>query len=255
MLCCLNATQSIWSIGTTFKLSNLPIVMLLVAVATYSVVCNLNRLVQSGGGAYKVVKAGVIRRMKEEEKEHWHSRAARFDRFEPQREDNKPTEWYILMAALTFLFRDTLAMVKRPKACSSNGFPSLRRIFKRSKMQQCCGNDSPSLLAEDSASTFKVLNEKGTNDRSEQSVQKDPGNDMDQISEIHSSPPPIDPVPMNRNVTRDAAVLRPSSPQSARSKSTQSTGSKPTMSWLRKRLVRLKKRKQVTKAKGVQEDV
>lgn len=250
--------QSLWSIGTTFKLSNLSIVMLLVAIATYLVVCNLDRLVQSGGDAYKTIKARVISRMKEEQKGPWETRAARFDRFEPQRKDDKPTEGYILLAALMFLFRDALAMMKRLMTSSSKDHPRPQKLWKRNRTQQRFEDDIPSLTPEDSRSTFKTLNEEGADDRAGQSLQNNLGNGPDQMSETHSSPPSTNPLPTIEKVTEDAIVPRPLSPQSALSPHGQRPDSKPSMNWLRKHLLRLrqgKHRRQVSGVEGVREDV
>ena len=70
-------------------------------------------MVQDWKGWYKPWRARVLRRTNEQLKSgHWKQRAELFDRFEPDRRDTKPTEWYILLALLQLLYNDNITFLR-----------------------------------------------------------------------------------------------------------------------------------------------
>ena len=111
--------------------------MVLVAATTYLIVFNLNHLVQSARVRYKVLQRKIIQQIKEElTTETWEQRAKNFERFEPDRQDTKPSEWYILLAAIELAYKRTIATVHRQVAKARETtkpnlqtLGSLRRLF------------------------------------------------------------------------------------------------------------------------------
>ena len=71
------------------------------------IVFNLNALVAFGWTTYNGVRRKCIQKMTEHE--IWEKLGRRFNRFEPDRGNDKPSEWYIVLYCILHLF----AMLKR----------------------------------------------------------------------------------------------------------------------------------------------
>ncbi|KAL9116881.1 MAG: hypothetical protein Q9187_006590, partial [Circinaria calcarea] len=103
----LSFCASLWSTTDAFNLTNLAIAMPSVALATYIVVFNIERLVRHGHGLYSGYRKKIVHRMRVDlPSQTWADRAKRFDRFEPNRRSTKPSDWYVLWAGSLLLLRD-----------------------------------------------------------------------------------------------------------------------------------------------------
>ncbi|KAL9102390.1 MAG: hypothetical protein Q9163_002456 [Psora crenata] len=91
---------SLWSINDKFSTSALIYVILIVALATYLVMFNINSLVQGLGRLYNMQKTRLVHAMKNDRKDLWKLRGQRFEVFRPKHENPEPSEWYIPLYAL-----------------------------------------------------------------------------------------------------------------------------------------------------------
>ena len=88
--------------------------MILLAISTYLIVFNHDHLVQSGRSRYRIVQCRILKHVKKELKtDSWKQRAMDFERFEPDRRDVKPSEWYILLATARLAYKYSVASVRR----------------------------------------------------------------------------------------------------------------------------------------------
>ena len=75
-------------------------VIIIVALATYFVMFNINSLSQGFSRVYEVKKKHVVRAMKYDRNGAWKRRGQRFEVFRPKHENPEPSEWYIPLYAL-----------------------------------------------------------------------------------------------------------------------------------------------------------
>lgn len=75
-------------------------VIIIVALATYFVMFNINSLSQGFSRVYEVKKKHVVRAMKHDRNGAWMRRGQRFEVFRPKHENPEPSEWYIPLYAL-----------------------------------------------------------------------------------------------------------------------------------------------------------
>ena len=106
--------------------------MAVVGIATYLITWSLQRMVQGWQSLYKPRRAKILVRTSELLKSSsWKKRAEQLDRFEPDRRDTKPTEWYTLMAVLHLLrygaiqflwkaFRSVLGVASQAQTYNTN---------------------------------------------------------------------------------------------------------------------------------------
>ena len=81
--------------------------MVIISLATYVIVCNVEHLVKIGHDIYMSYRKRTVQRMFTDLRTNaWTDRARRFDRFEPDRRSTKPTDWYVLWAGILLLPRD-----------------------------------------------------------------------------------------------------------------------------------------------------
>jgi hypothetical protein len=80
---------------------------------TYMIVFNLNALVAFGWATYDGFRKKCIQKMNENsESKTWKERGRRFNRFEPDRGTDKPSEWYILL----YCIFHPLRLLKKPNS-------------------------------------------------------------------------------------------------------------------------------------------
>ncbi|KAI4181157.1 MAG: hypothetical protein LQ348_005067 [Seirophora lacunosa] len=75
------------------------LVIVVVALLTYTTVLNINSIVTSVGRLYDRKKRRVINAMKKDERDEWKTCGQRFESFRPKHENPKPSEWYITLYA------------------------------------------------------------------------------------------------------------------------------------------------------------
>jgi hypothetical protein len=80
------------------------VVMTIVGLVTYSVVFNLNNLVQSVSAAYNYLRTEVLHQMKSDG-ESWQELYKRFDGFRLQRLYSLPSEWWIFWYILLWPYK------------------------------------------------------------------------------------------------------------------------------------------------------
>ncbi|KAL8670900.1 MAG: hypothetical protein Q9168_004590 [Polycauliona sp. 1 TL-2023] len=122
----LSFCTSLWSVNDMFSMQSLIIVIIIVALLTYTTVLNINGIVSSIGLMYDVKKRHVVNAMKDDDREAWNLCGRRFESFRPKHENPKPSEWYItLYALLNPLAVLGLPRRKKPKKLSrrSTGDP------------------------------------------------------------------------------------------------------------------------------------
>jgi hypothetical protein len=73
-----------------------------IGLATYFIVFNLDALASLGWTTYSGFRQKRIGQMEDDDK--WQERARGYNRFEPDRGNNKPSEWYILLYCLLHPF-------------------------------------------------------------------------------------------------------------------------------------------------------
>lgn len=91
---------SLWSINDKFSSTALIVVIVIVALATYMTMFNINRLVNTFGRIYDHKKRKVVQAMKSDRDNTWKQRGLRFDVFLPKHENPAPSEWYITLYAM-----------------------------------------------------------------------------------------------------------------------------------------------------------
>ena len=75
-------------------------VVIIVALATYFIMFNINSLAHGFGRVYDSKKKYIVRAMKRDHNEAWKQRGHRFEAFRPKHENPEPSEWYIPFYAL-----------------------------------------------------------------------------------------------------------------------------------------------------------
>ena len=86
--------------------------MVIVALATYVIVCNVEHMAQFGHNLYMSYRKRTVQRMFTDLRtDTWVDRAKRFDRFEPDRRSTKPSSWYIIWAGILLLPQDLWRLV------------------------------------------------------------------------------------------------------------------------------------------------
>jgi hypothetical protein len=127
-----------------FPINVLIYVIIIVALATYMIVFNLNALVLLFSTAYESHKASLITSMKSEAgSEYWKSRGEKFESFQfhPKAEVAKPTEWlllgYTLRRCVVWLFSSFVRVTCWMRKVSVGGiFKSLSRFGRRSTSEK-----------------------------------------------------------------------------------------------------------------------
>jgi len=102
----LNYLKALWAIpNITESTTRNPFIIaaILIAFVTYMVVFNLNALAAFGWATYRGFRRKCIQNMTQQEK--WEKLGVRFNRFEPDRGSDKPSEWYILLYCIVHPFR------------------------------------------------------------------------------------------------------------------------------------------------------
>jgi hypothetical protein len=108
---CFLHKKSLWS--TTEQIHNLDTailfgVMIALGAVTYTVVFNLNNLTRAVYRQYEAAKKPWIRRMKEERRGVWNTRAERYSGFTIKRFDTSPSEWLVIWYIITWPLRRCL---------------------------------------------------------------------------------------------------------------------------------------------------
>ncbi len=83
-----------------FSINSLIVVIIIVALLTYTTVLNINSIVTSVGLLYDTKKRRVVNAMKRDSRDTWKHCGQRFESFRPKHENPKPSEWYITLYAL-----------------------------------------------------------------------------------------------------------------------------------------------------------
>ncbi|KAL8785629.1 MAG: hypothetical protein Q9213_003283 [Squamulea squamosa] len=96
----LSFCTSLWSVNNMFSSSSLIVVIITVALLTYTTVLNINSIVTSVGLVYDTKKRRVVNAMKRDHRDSWKHCGQRFESFRPKHENPKPSEWYITLYAL-----------------------------------------------------------------------------------------------------------------------------------------------------------
>ena len=53
----------------------------------------------------------MIKQMKKDSDTTWQQRAQRFEQFKPDRQDTKPSEWYILLASIRLAYHELIGRI------------------------------------------------------------------------------------------------------------------------------------------------
>jgi hypothetical protein len=107
---------SLWSINNDlFALTTLIYVIIIVALATYLVVFNLNSIVYLSGTVYNAQKSNLLSRMKSDSSTYWKSRGEEFEAFsfKPRSEVVKPSEWLVGFYFLRLIPESVIKGMKR----------------------------------------------------------------------------------------------------------------------------------------------
>ncbi|KAL8860853.1 MAG: hypothetical protein Q9178_002883 [Gyalolechia marmorata] len=96
----LSFCTSLWSVNDMFSMNSLIVVIIIVALLTYTTVLNINSIVTSVGLLYDTKKRRVVNAMKRDSRDSWKHCGQRFESFRPKHENPKPSEWYITLYAL-----------------------------------------------------------------------------------------------------------------------------------------------------------
>lgn len=103
----LTTSKSLWSINDSFPRTPLVYTIIIVALATYLIMFNINTLVVLAGRTYAAHKRTLVRAMKHDRGAHstvWRERGRRFEVFRPHAQHHErlqPSEWLVpLYAAL-----------------------------------------------------------------------------------------------------------------------------------------------------------
>lgn len=99
------------------------IVMLVVGLVTYSVVFNLNHIVQFVSIQYLLFRETIVDQMKDDG-EDWNKLSSRFKEFKLQRFNTSPSEWWVLWYILSWPFR--MAAARLRKASAKPQMPDVR---------------------------------------------------------------------------------------------------------------------------------
>ena len=112
-------------------------------MSTYIVLFNMNSLIHSFSRLYEAKKKNVVRSMHSDSDETWKRRGQKFESFRPKHENPQPSEWYVLLYALSrpaviLGFRQTGGPVKSRQgidthAAISTGFFGFAARFRRQK--------------------------------------------------------------------------------------------------------------------------
>ncbi|KAF3481477.1 uncharacterized protein GIQ15_04236 [Arthroderma uncinatum] len=90
-------SAAIWSINSDYSKKVFGIVTVLIAMATYILVANLNNTAQAMQGAYRVIENWLVKDMaKRPESEYWAAKSQDFKQFRPDRANIMPSKWLIL---------------------------------------------------------------------------------------------------------------------------------------------------------------
>jgi hypothetical protein len=114
----INQYQALWAIpNITETATRTPFIVtaFLVGLATYFIVFNLDSLVTFGLKYYSRFRKGAIKQMTRDSKnsppdDKWQKRAQGFNRFEPDRGETRPSEWFILWYTLLYLFGRSISV-------------------------------------------------------------------------------------------------------------------------------------------------
>jgi hypothetical protein len=99
----LSFCAAVWSIDYSYRPVVFIVVTVLLSTTTYLMVMNLNNLTRLGKGLYQNPRKSIIRSMRNDS--DWRSMGERFSRFRPERQNNTPTEWYILVFLVLQLWK------------------------------------------------------------------------------------------------------------------------------------------------------
>ena len=99
-----------------FSLTSLIYVIVLVALATYFVVFNLNSIVRLGRLAYGTQRSRLLHEMRDESSSFWQRKGVQFESFsfKPQTKLSKPSEWLVGLYFVHKLLASVLKPLKRP---------------------------------------------------------------------------------------------------------------------------------------------
>ena len=154
--------------------------MVSMAVCTYLIVFNLDHLVQSGRSKYKAVQVKIIKQIKDKlDGDIWKQRAKNFERFEPDRRDVKPSEWYILLAAVLLLYKRVMSIFKRE-------FIRVKCLMRSLNPRESCARQADLSRAQLPGAIRSEATESDANPRIETST-----NDVTRGPDLHSDPKPI----------------------------------------------------------------
>lgn len=96
----LTSLQSIWSTTDQyFSFDSLAYVTVVVALATYILVFNLNNLVKAAQTSYLRFKGNIVDRMMRERHLAWSETGLKFNRYKPRNSptESHPSEWWIFV--------------------------------------------------------------------------------------------------------------------------------------------------------------
>lgn len=114
-----------------FSSTALVAVIIVVALATYITMFNVNSLVYNFGRLYDIKKRRVVRAMKSDDNETWKQKGQRFEVFRPKHENPEPSEWYItLYALLNPAVLLGINRIKTGKLPNTDGPKHPRQFFK-----------------------------------------------------------------------------------------------------------------------------
>ncbi|KAG5301356.1 hypothetical protein I7I48_01338 [Histoplasma ohiense] len=91
----LSYCASLWSLNEQYTVLNFAIVTFFIALATYSLVGNLNHAVLFSKKTVRHIKNPIVERMKRDPDRIWGERGDRFSAFKPVRENVEPSQWHI----------------------------------------------------------------------------------------------------------------------------------------------------------------
>ncbi|KAK2836977.1 hypothetical protein FQN49_006531 [Arthroderma sp. PD_2] len=93
----LGVSAAVWSINADYGLTLFGIVTVIVAIATYVLVANLNNTVQAMQAAFRAFQSWLVKdMMSRPENEYWVEKARGFKQFRPDRANLKPSKWMLL---------------------------------------------------------------------------------------------------------------------------------------------------------------
>lgn len=90
-----------WSIDYSYHTIAFVVATVLLSTTTYLAVMNLNNLARVSKGLYQRYRNDVVKSMIKDKE--WASMGEKFSRFRPERENNTPSEWNIVMFAISQL--------------------------------------------------------------------------------------------------------------------------------------------------------